>query len=48
MESFARLVFREIELEYRIDGNTFKGIKQFLEKTNDVKTVDFLKNMGFE
>lgn len=39
MESLAELGFREIELEYRIDGNTFKGIKQFLKKTNDVKIV---------
>ena len=39
MESLARLGFREIELEYRIDGNTFEGIKQFLKKTNDVRIV---------
>jgi sugar phosphate isomerase/epimerase len=28
-----------VELEYRIDGNTFKQIKQFLNKTNDLKIV---------
>ena len=39
MECFAGLGFREVELEYRIDGNTFKQIKQFLNKTNDLKIV---------
>jgi len=39
MESLTRLGFREIELEYRIDGNTFTEIKQFLKKTKDVKIV---------
>ena len=39
MECFAGLGFREVELEYRIDGNTFKQIKQFLNKTKDLKIV---------
>ena len=37
MECFAGLGFREVELEYRIDGNTFKQIKQFLNKTKNLK-----------
>ena len=39
MDRFARLGFREIELEYRIDGNTFTEIKQFLKKTKDIKII---------
>ena len=39
MECFADLGFRDIELEYRISGDTFKQIKQFLNKTNDLKIV---------
>ena len=39
MECFAGLGFREVELEYRIDGNTFKQIKQFLNKAKDLKIV---------
>ncbi len=39
MESLVCLGFREIELEYRITGDTFKGIKQFLKMTKDVKIV---------
>ncbi|MBS1258155.1 MAG: hypothetical protein MAG551_01208 [Candidatus Scalindua arabica] len=39
MERFAGLGFREVELEYRIGGNTFKQIKQFLNKTKDLKIV---------
>lgn len=39
MECFAELGFREIELEYRISGETFKEIKQFLKKTDDLKIV---------
>jgi sugar phosphate isomerase/epimerase len=39
MESFADLGFKEIELEYRISGETFKGIKQFLKKRDDLKIV---------
>ncbi|KHE93884.1 MAG: sugar phosphate isomerase/epimerase [Candidatus Scalindua rubra] len=37
MESLASLGFSEIELEYRISQDTFKGIKEFLKKTKDVK-----------
>ena len=37
MESLAGLGFLEIELEYRISADTFKGIKQFLRNTKDVK-----------
>ena len=37
MESLTGLGFREIELEYRISQDTFKGIKQFLKKRKDVK-----------
>lgn len=39
MECFAGLGFRDIELEYRISGDTFKQIKQFLNKTKDLKIV---------
>ena len=39
MESFADLGFKEIELEYRISGETFKEIKQFLKKRDDLKIV---------
>jgi len=39
MESLTRPGFREIELEYRITGDTFKGIKQFLKASKDVKIV---------
>lgn len=39
LESLTRLGFREIELEYRIDENTFKGIKQFMKRLRDVKIV---------
>ncbi len=39
MECFAGLGFREVELEYRISGDTFKQIKQFLNKTKDLKIV---------
>ena len=39
MESLTRLGFSEIELEYRITGDTFKGIRQFLKMTKDVKIV---------
>ncbi len=39
MECFAELGFREIELEYRISEKTFKEIKQFLKKTDDLKIV---------
>ena len=37
MECFAGLGFREVELEYRISGDTFKQIKQFLNKAKDLK-----------
>jgi sugar phosphate isomerase/epimerase len=39
MECFAGLGFREVELEYRISGDTFKQIKQFLDKAKDLKIV---------
>ncbi|MGR3293163.1 MAG: sugar phosphate isomerase/epimerase family protein, partial [Candidatus Scalindua sp.] len=39
MECFAGLGFRDIELEYRISGDTFKQIKQFLNKAKDLKIV---------
>ena len=39
MECFTGLGFREIELEYRIDGNTYKQIKQFLNRAKDLKIV---------
>ena len=39
MECFAGLGFREVELEYRISGDTFKQIKQFLNKAKDLKIV---------
>ncbi len=39
MECFAGLGFRDIELEYRISGDTFKQIKQFLNKAKDIKIV---------
>jgi sugar phosphate isomerase/epimerase len=39
LECFAKLGFRDIELEYRISGDTFKEIKQFLRKTKDLKIV---------
>ena len=39
MECFARLGFREVELEYRISGDTFKQIKQFLNRAKDLKIV---------
>jgi len=39
MESLVGPGFREIELEYRIDGNTFTEIKQFLKKSKEVKIV---------
>lgn len=39
MECLSKLGFRDIELEYRIAGDTFKEIKQFLRKTNDLRIV---------
>ncbi len=39
MECFTGLGFREIELEYRISGDTFKQIKQFLNRAKDIKIV---------
>ncbi len=39
MECFAELGFREIELEYRISEATFKEIRQFLKKRDDLKIV---------
>ncbi len=39
MESLVRFGFREIELEYRISGDTFKEIKQFLKEASDVNIV---------
>ncbi len=39
MESLTRLGFREIELEYRISGDTFREIRQFLKRSQDVKIV---------
>ena len=39
MECFAGLGFREVELEYRISGDTFKQIKQFLNRAKDLKIV---------
>lgn len=39
MECFAGLGFREVELEYRISGETFKQIKQFLKRAKDLKIV---------
>jgi len=39
MECFAGLGFRDIELEYRITEDTFKQIKQFLNRAKDIKIV---------
>jgi sugar phosphate isomerase/epimerase len=39
MECFAGLGFKDIELEYRISGDTFKQIKQFLNRAKDLKIV---------
>ena len=39
MECFAELGFKDIELEYRISGDTFKQIKQFLNKAKNLKIV---------
>jgi sugar phosphate isomerase/epimerase len=39
MEYLSKLGFRDIELEYRISGETFKEIKQFLRKTKDLRIV---------
>ncbi len=39
LECFARLGFRDIELEYRISGDTFREIRQYLKKTKDLKIV---------
>ncbi len=39
MECFTELGFREIELEYRISEKTFKEIKLFLKKRDDLKIV---------
>ncbi len=39
MECFAGLGFRDIELEYRISGDTFKQIKQFLDRAKDLEIV---------
>ncbi|MFQ5950108.1 MAG: sugar phosphate isomerase/epimerase family protein, partial [Nitrospiria bacterium] len=39
LECFTRLGFRDIELEYRISEDTFRGIKQFLNKARDLKVV---------
>ena len=39
IECFAGLGFKDIELEYRISGDTFKQIKQFLNKAKDLKIV---------
>ena len=41
MESLAGLGFREIELEYRISADTFKGIKQFLNKYKGCKDSQY-------
>ena len=39
MECFAGLGFKDIELEYRISGDTFKQIRQFLKRAKDLKIV---------
>jgi sugar phosphate isomerase/epimerase len=39
MECLAGLGFKDIELEYRISGDTFKQIKQFLNRAKDLKIV---------
>lgn len=39
LESFAKLGFRDIELEYRISGETFREIRQFLKKAKDLNIV---------
>ncbi|MFQ5962781.1 MAG: sugar phosphate isomerase/epimerase family protein [Candidatus Scalinduaceae bacterium] len=37
LECFSKLGFRDIELEYRISGETFREIKKFLNKGNGVR-----------
>ncbi|ODS31755.1 MAG: Xylose isomerase-like TIM barrel [Candidatus Scalindua rubra] len=39
LECFTRLGFRDIELEYRISGDTYIGIRKFLEKEKSLKIV---------